>query len=86
MACAYPQPQDIGIVIPSTLRPERFSAGLAHGLRGGQLDHVEYFRLSFRVGFRTAKLYLREVRRRRGIIDFPMRARFRQRAVWPERD
>ncbi|OGI39605.1 MAG: hypothetical protein A2140_06850 [Candidatus Muproteobacteria bacterium RBG_16_62_13] len=81
MAYTYPQPQDIGIAIPATLRPERFRAGFSHGLRGGQLDHVEYFRLSFRMGFRTAKLYLREVRRRRGLIEFPMRARFRQRAT-----
>jgi hypothetical protein len=34
------------------------------------------------MGYRTAKLYLREVRRRRGILDFPMRARFRQKAIW----
>ncbi len=85
MAYAYPKPQDVGIPIPGTLRPERFCAGFAHGLRGGQLDHVEYFRLSFRMGFRSAKLYLREVRRRRGIIDLPMRGRMRQRAVGLER-
>lgn len=85
MAYVYPKPQDVGIPIPPTLRPERFCAGFAHGLRGGQLDHVEYFRLSFRMGFRCAKLYLREVRRRSGVIEFPVRWRMRQRAVELER-
>lgn len=85
MACVYPKPQDVGIPIPATLRPERFCAGFAHGLHGGQLDHVEYFRLSFRMGFRSAKLYLREVRRRHGIIEFPVHGRMRMRAVGLER-
>jgi hypothetical protein len=83
MAYRYPRPREIGIPIPATLRPERFRAGFDHGLRGGQLDHIEYFRLSFRMGFRSAKLFLREVRRRRGIIEFPVRGRIRLRAVWP---
>ena len=43
-----------GIPIPATLRPERFCAGFAHGLRGGQLDHVEYSACRFRMGFRSA--------------------------------
>lgn len=82
MTCHYPTPHDIGVKIPATLRPDRFRRGFDHALRGGQLDRVEYFRLSFRIGFRTAKLYLRDERRRRGILDFPFRARFRQKAVW----
>lgn len=82
MTAHYPTPQELGIHIPPTLREDRFCQGFAHALRGGHLDHVEYFRLSFRLGFRTAKLYLRAERRRRGILDFPMRARFRQKAVW----
>lgn len=69
----YPTPRQIGITIPPDLRTDRFSAGFEHGLRGGQLDHVEYFRRSFRLGFRTAKLYLRELRRRRGVIELPRR-------------
>ena len=59
-------------------------AGFEHALKGGHLTEAEYFRRSFRLGFRAAKLYLREVRRRRGILDFPMRARIRLRSVWPE--
>ena len=82
MTCTYPNPQELGLKIPLTLRADRFSRGFEHALRGGQLDNIEYFRLSYRMGYRTAKLYLREVRRRRGILDFPMRARFRQKAIW----
>ena len=82
MTYTYPNPQELGLKIPATLRADRFSRGFEHALRGGQLDNVEYFRLSYRMGYRTAKLYLREVRRRRGILDFPMRARFRQKTIW----
>jgi hypothetical protein len=82
MQADYPLPEDVGIRIPATLRAARFRAGFDHGLRGGKLDDIEYFRLSFRMGFRSAKLFLRHERRRRGIIDFPMRARVRLRAVW----
>lgn len=82
MTHSYPNLQELGLKIPATLRADRFSRGFEHALRGGHLDNVEYFRLSFRMGYRTAKLYLREVRRRRGILDFPMRARFRQKATW----
>ena len=82
MTCTYPNPRELGLKIPTTLRADRFSRGFEHALRGGHLDNVEYFRLSFRMGYRTAKLYLREVRRQRGILDFPMRARFRQKALW----
>lgn len=78
----YPTPEDIGIRIPHTLRPDRFRRGFDHALRGGHLDQREFFRLSFRLGFRAAKLFLRAERRRRGILEFPMRVRFRQRAIW----
>ncbi len=77
----YPTPREAGVRIPAHLRKERFCAGFLHGLRGGQLDDVKYFRLSFREGFRAAKLYLREIRRQRGILNFPIQGRFRFRAV-----
>ncbi|MBI5782377.1 MAG: hypothetical protein HZA69_01390 [Gammaproteobacteria bacterium] len=80
----YPTPRDVGLRIPPYLRETRFNAGFEHALKGGHLTEVEYFRRSFRLGFRAAKLYLREVRRHRGILDFPMRARFRLRALWRE--
>jgi len=67
--------------MPPSLIEDRYQAGFAHALRGGQLDNIEYFKLSFREGFRAAKLHLREVRRRRGIIDFPLRGRLRVKAL-----
>ncbi len=84
MRHSYPRPHDIGLKIPPDMRAGRFEAGFMHALQGGHLTEAEYFRRSFRLGFRAAKLYLREVRRRRGILDFPMRARLRLRSVWPE--
>ena len=82
MAYQYPSPQDVGIKVPADLIKDRFCAGFDHGLRGGQLDHVEYFRRSFRLGFRAAKLWLRHERRRRGVIDFPARYRMRLASRW----
>lgn len=77
----YPTPREIGVAIPPHLVPERFCAGFEHALKGGQLDRVEYFRRSFRLGFREAKLYLRELRRRRGVIELPRR-RLRLASRW----
>lgn len=82
----YPTPRQAGVKIPPHLLADRFCAGFQHALTGGQLDHVEYFRRSFRLGFRAAKLYLREVRRHRGILQFPARYRFRLTAHWPHID
>ncbi len=77
----YPNPQDVGIKIPPNLQQERYCAGFRHGLKGGQLNRVEYMKQSFREGFRASKLYLRELRRSRGILDFPARWRFRMRVA-----
>lgn len=82
MLTHYPTPQEIGLPIPRTLRPDRFCRGFDHALRGGQLDRSDCFRLSFRMGYRAAKFYLREVRRRRGILQFPMRQRMRLKSLW----
>jgi hypothetical protein len=82
MPIHYPTPQEIGLHIPRTLRQDRFCRGFDHALRGGQLDRAECFRLSFRMGYRAAKFYLREVRRRRGILEFPLRTRVRMRSIW----
>ena len=83
MGYQYPSPMDVGIKIPRNLIADRFCAGFSHGLKGGHLDHVEYFRRSFRLGFRASKLFLREERRRRGIIPFPGSYRMRLRSYWP---
>jgi hypothetical protein len=82
MKPTYPNPRELGIDLPTPVRERRFNAGFRHALRGGQLDQVRYFRRSFRLGYRAAKLYLRELRRRQGILQFPLRARMRLRAVW----
>lgn len=74
---AYPMPQDVGIRIPYHMQPQRFCAGFEHGLKGLQLDRAEYLQLSFREGFRAAKLYLRAVRRRQGVTSFPRQGRIR---------
>ena len=77
----YPSPGDVGIRIPPTLKEDRFCAGFRHGLKGGQLDRIEYMRLSFREGFRASRLYLRELRRSRGVLDFPARWRMRMKVA-----
>jgi len=79
MAPQYPSPQEVGIKIPPHLKTERFRSGFLHALKGGQLNRVEFLRLSFREGYRVGKLYLREVRRKMGIVEFPMKAQVRMR-------
>ena len=69
----YPTPGEAGIKIPPLVRKKLFNAGFRHGLEGGGLDQTAHLRFSFRMGLRAAKLYLREVRRSQGIIDFPQR-------------
>ncbi len=76
----YPSVSEVGVAVPRRLRADRFQAGFDHGLRGGKLDHVEYLRLSFREGFRAAKLYLKALRKERGIVSFPLQGRIKMRA------
>lgn len=82
MKYVYPTPKQLGIKIPRSLREDRFNAGFNHCLRGGQLNQIEFFRLSFRMGYRLGKFYLKDLRKRQGIVDFPMRAQFKTRANW----
>lgn len=77
MDCSYPEPRDVGISIPSHLIQERFRRGFRHAICGGQITEVEQLRLSFREGFRAGKLYLRQLRRRRGIVNFPLQGKVR---------
>lgn len=77
MRYVYPRPQDVGVKVPVHLKEDRFCAGFEHALKGGQLNHVEYFRLSFREGFRAAKLYLKWRRRQQGILEFPVRGKIK---------
>ena len=77
----YPTPREAGVRIPSHLKADVFCSGFRHGLMGGQLNRSEYMRLSFREGFRASRLYLREVRRIRGVLEFPARWKVRMSAV-----
>ena len=81
MENSYPEPEDVGVRVPHHVKHDLFCAGFKHGLKGGHLDKVEYMRLSFREGYRASKLYLRSLRRSRGIIEFPTRWRVRIRAA-----
>ena len=75
-----PTPADIGLRIPAHLMADRFCCGFHHALTGGQINKVEQFRLSFREGYRAGKLYLKELRRRKGIVEFPLMGKMRFRA------
>jgi hypothetical protein len=74
-----PTPEDIGLPVPAHLIADRFCSGFHHALSGGQINKVEQLRLSFREGFRAGKLYLKELRRRKGIIAFPVMGKIRMR-------
>ena len=82
MASACPNPWDVGIAIPAHLRRDRYCAGFEHAMRGGQLNRVEYFRRSFRLGFRAAKMFLREVRRQRGVLAYSSRFKLKLKSLW----
>lgn len=74
MLVKYPSPQELGICVPASLKADRFCSGFKHALRGGQINLAEQLRLSFREGYRVGKLYLRELRRAQGILEYPMKA------------
>jgi citrate lyase alpha subunit len=71
----------IEVAVPPSLLKDRFAAGFAHAMRGGQLNKIEYFKLSFREGFRAAKLQMRAMRRNQGIIDFPLQGRVKMKTL-----
>ena len=74
-----PTPADIGLRIPTHLKADRLCRGFHHALSGGQINKVEQLRLSFREGYRAGKLYLKELRRRKGIVAFPVMGKMRMR-------
>ena len=71
---------ELAVKVPPILIKDHYQAGFAHAMRGGQLDKIEYFKLSFREGFRAAKLQMRDMRRRQGVIDFPLQGKMKVRA------
>jgi hypothetical protein len=68
------KPQDLEIKIPSDAIEADFVAGFEHGMESNTLTN---FKLSYRKGFRAAKLLLKEIRRQRGVLQFPMKAKFK---------
>jgi hypothetical protein len=74
-----PTPDDIGLRIPPHLMKDRFRSGFHHALTGGQINKAEQLRLSFREGYRAGKLYLKELRRSSGIVEFPLMGKIRMR-------
>ena len=73
----YPTAEEVGVKIPAHLRKARFENGFLHALKGLHLTDREHLRLSFREGYRMGKLYLRHVRKQRGILEFPMKAKMK---------
>ncbi len=70
-------PEEVGVKVPRSYKKKVFEAGFEHGIKGGNLDQIKYFKLSFREGFRAAKLYLRALRKQQGVVNFPMQGRFK---------
>ncbi len=77
----YPTPAELGIRIPNGLIEKRFLEGFRYALNGGQLSCSIHFRLSFREGYRAGKLYLKQLRRQQGIVEFPLQGKIRFRAA-----
>jgi len=75
MKTIYPTPQEIGISPPKRLIRELFNAGFEHAMRGGNISETTHLKLSFREGFRAAKLHIREIRKEQGIQNFPLQGR-----------
>ncbi|HEB58885.1 MAG TPA: hypothetical protein ENJ01_06680 [Gammaproteobacteria bacterium] len=76
----YPAPADVGLRIPPNLIARRFEEGFQHALAGGQIRSADQLRLSFREGYRAGKLYLKALRRRQGIVEFPLMGKLSFRA------
>lgn len=81
MHAIYPKPKEVGIPVPRHFDKERFEAGFFHALNGHQLTQVEHLRKSFRFGYRAGKIYLRQLRKERGLETFPVQGRIRIRAA-----
>ncbi len=81
MRHTLPTPEDAGVKIPPDLRGGRFCAGFDHALKGGQLSSAECLQRSFRLGYRAAKLYLRQLHKQQGTLSFPIQGRLKIRAI-----
>jgi hypothetical protein len=77
MKYKYPTPDELGIVIPKSLYKDQFNDGFEHALKGLHLTERSHLCLSFRSGYRSGKLYCKYLRRKQGIVDFPMQGKVR---------
>jgi len=71
----YPTPAEVGIYPPKRLIKSLFNQGFEHAMQGRHVTELKHLKLSFREGYRSAKLYLKEVRKQRGIHDFPLQGK-----------
>ena len=67
----YPTPSELGIEIPSLCIRELFCQGFNQALKGYKVTQAKQLKASYRAGFRMGKLYLKQLRREQGIIQFP---------------
>lgn len=61
------------------MNAELFEQGYQHGLVSNALID---FRLSFRMGFRKAKLELRELRRKQGVVELGIPIKFKSSSTY----
>ena len=73
--------EDAGVKLTPDLTEDRLCAEDEHALKGGQLSGAECFRRSFRLGYRAAKLYVRQLHKQQGILSFPIQGRLKIRAI-----
>ena len=70
-----PKPQDVVVKAPAHVDEKMYNEGFQRAVSGGNLTERAHLKASFREGFRAGKLYLRELRKSQGIIDFPMKGK-----------
>jgi len=71
-----PRPKIVDVVIPKGVDSEMYQAGFEHSVTGGQITKREHLKASFRLGFRNGRLYLKELRKKKGILEFPIKWKF----------
>lgn len=74
----YPKATEVLTGIPTHVKRDLFEDGFQHSIRGGQLtDPKVHFKMSFREGFRAGRLYLKELRRQQGVVEFPLQGKIK---------
>ncbi len=75
MDSIYPTPTEVGIYPPKRLIKKLFNECFEHAMQGNHITEIKHLKLSFRQGYRSAKLYLREVRKQRGNHSLPLQGK-----------